>query len=59
MTAVLSAVTDGSVGARIDWDWEVRIPELETSVFILPAERVKNREELTRMHLGGWAVSSS
>ena len=24
------------------WDWEVRIPELETSVFIIPADHVKN-----------------
>lgn len=27
------------------WDWEVRVPELETSVFLIPPERVKNREE--------------
>ena len=27
------------------WEWEVRIPELETSVFIIPAEHVKNGAE--------------
>lgn len=29
----------------LEWDWEVHIPELETSVFILPAEIVKNAED--------------
>lgn len=27
------------------WDWEVRVPELGTSVFIVPGARVKNRED--------------
>jgi integrase len=27
------------------WDYEVNIPELETSVFIIPKERTKNRED--------------
>lgn len=27
------------------WEWEVKIPELGNSVFIIPAERVKNRED--------------
>lgn len=27
------------------WDWEVQVPELNTSVFIIPSERVKNGEE--------------
>lgn len=27
------------------WDWEVQVPELNTSVFIIPGERVKNEEE--------------
>lgn len=27
------------------WDWEVRVPELSTSVFIIPRERVKNGNE--------------
>lgn len=27
------------------WDWEVRIPELETSVFIIPGQHVKNAED--------------
>ncbi len=27
------------------WDWEVPVPELETSVFLIPGVRVKNRQE--------------
>jgi integrase len=27
------------------WDWEVQVPELETSVFIIPGDKVKNTEE--------------
>ena len=27
------------------WEWEIAVPELETSVFLIPATRVKNREE--------------
>jgi integrase len=27
------------------WEWEVPVPELDTSVFIIPADRVKNGEE--------------
>ena len=30
---------------QLRWDWEVRIPELNTSVFIVPGELVKNRED--------------
>ena len=30
---------------QLRWDWEVRVPELGTSVFIIPGERVKNRED--------------
>jgi integrase len=30
---------------RLRWEWEIRIPELDTSVFIIPAEEVKNRED--------------
>ena len=24
------------------WEWEVEVPELETSVFVIPGDRVKN-----------------
>lgn len=27
------------------WDWEIYVPELDTSVFLIPEERVKNGEE--------------
>lgn len=30
---------------QLRWDWEVPIPELDTSVFIVPGEVVKNRED--------------
>ena len=29
---------------RLEWDWEVRVPELKTSVFIVPEDLVKNGE---------------
>ncbi|MGO8880134.1 MAG: tyrosine-type recombinase/integrase [Desulfomonilaceae bacterium] len=30
---------------NLRWDWEVQIPELETSVFIIPVHKVKNRKD--------------
>ena len=27
---------------RLRWDWEIRVPELETSVFLIPGDHVKN-----------------
>jgi integrase len=30
---------------QLRWDWEVQVPELETSVFLIPGEIVKNRED--------------
>ena len=27
------------------WEWEVKVPELDTSVFLIPASEVKHREE--------------
>ncbi|NKB47395.1 MAG: tyrosine-type recombinase/integrase [Legionellales bacterium] len=44
----LFAVNTGCRSAEIcalRWEWEVKIPELNTSVFIIPREHVKNREE--------------
>ena len=29
----------------LKWQWEVKVPELETSVFIIPGHRVKNGDE--------------
>lgn len=29
----------------VTWDYEVKVPELETSVFVIPAEHIKNGEE--------------
>ena len=30
---------------QLRWDWEVQVPELDTSVFILPGTMIKNRED--------------
>ena len=30
---------------QLRWDWEVEVPELDTSVFIIPDTFVKNRED--------------
>ncbi len=30
---------------RLKWEWEVKVPELDTSVFIIPKHLVKNDEE--------------
>jgi integrase len=30
---------------RLRWEWEVRVPELGTFVFIIPGPRVKNGKE--------------
>jgi len=30
---------------RLKWEWEVAVPELATSVFIIPGQHVKNRED--------------
>jgi integrase len=42
----------------LKWDYEVKVPELETSVFIIPGERVKNGEERLVV-LNGWRSRSS
>jgi integrase len=30
---------------RLRWEWELHVPELDTSVFIIPGKHVKNRED--------------
>ncbi|MCC6489097.1 MAG: site-specific integrase [Candidatus Hydrogenedentes bacterium] len=30
---------------QLRWDWEVQVPELNTSVFLIPGDRVKNGED--------------
>lgn len=30
---------------RLRWDWEVQLPEIDTSVFVIPGAVVKNRED--------------
>ncbi len=44
----LFAVNTGCRASEISglrWDWEVQVPEMETSVFIVPGARVKNGDE--------------
>ena len=44
----LFAVNTGLPGSEIcglRWDWEVAVPELGTSVFIIPGEKVKNADD--------------
>jgi len=42
--AVNSGCRDGEV-CNLRWDWEVRVPELATSVFIIPGRHVKNGDD--------------
>lgn len=30
---------------NLKWEWEVQVPELETTIFVIPAEFVKNRQD--------------
>ena len=30
---------------NLQWEWEVPVPEANTSVFLIPADRVKNRQD--------------
>ncbi len=42
--AVNTGCRDGEI-CHLRWEWEVKVPQLETSVFIIPAEQVKNGDE--------------
>jgi integrase len=42
--AVNTGCRDGEV-CRLRWDWEVRVPALGTTVFIIPGSQVKNGDE--------------
>jgi integrase len=42
--AVNTGCRDGEV-CGLRWEWEVEVPELGTSVFIIPGARVKNGDE--------------
>ena len=42
--AVNTGCRDSEV-CGLQWNWEVRVPELETSVFMIPGRHVKNGEE--------------
>lgn len=44
MFAVNTGYRDQEV-CNLLWDWEVKVPELGTSVFIVPGSRVKNGDE--------------
>jgi integrase len=36
---------DQEVCNNLRWEWEVQVPGLDTSIFIIPAQRVKNRQD--------------
>jgi integrase len=41
----------------LEWAWEVQVPELQTSVFIVPGKNVKNEEDrLVVLNREAWAV---
>ena len=42
--AVNTGCRDGEV-CHLRWDWKVRVPELDTSVFIVPGQKVKNGDD--------------
>jgi integrase len=42
--AVNTGCRDSDI-CSLRWEWEVEVPELSTSVFIIPAEKVKNNED--------------
>jgi integrase len=42
--AVNSGCRDGEI-CNLRWEWEVEVPQLGTSVFIIPRDRVKNGDE--------------
>lgn len=42
--AVNTGCRDGEI-CSLKWDWEVAVPELGTSVFLVPGSRVKNGDE--------------
>lgn len=44
LLAVNTGCRDSEV-CGLRWDWEVRVPELDTTVFMIPGSRVKNGDE--------------
>ncbi len=42
--AVNTGCRDGEV-CKLKWEWEVKVPQINTSVFIIPGEFVKNGDE--------------
>jgi integrase len=45
---------------NLRWAWEVRVPELGTSVFVIPGDRVKNSDDrLVVLNRVAWSVVES
>jgi len=42
--AVNTGCRDGEI-CRLKWEWEVKVPAFETSVFIIPGRYVKNTDD--------------
>jgi integrase len=53
--AVNTGCRDGEV-CGLRWDWEVRVPQLDTSVFMIPGAHVKNGDE--RLVVLNWIAAS-
>jgi hypothetical protein len=39
------SILEGSGHCALRWEWEVEVPELDTSVFLIPGTKVKNGDE--------------
>jgi integrase len=52
LLAVNRGCRDGEI-CNLEWNWEVSVPELDTSVFIIPGWRVKNGQDRRRSQSGG------
>ena len=42
--AVNSGCRDGEI-CNLQWEWEIKVPQLDTSVFIIPGDLVKNSDD--------------
>ena len=57
--AVKTGARDENV-CGLKWEWEVRVPELERSVFVIPPEFFKtNRKHVLIINARAWAIVES
>jgi hypothetical protein len=48
---VMKGCRDAEI-CRLDWEWEVAVPELGTTVFIIPGRQVKRLASVSEYELG-------